>query len=294
MSANGDHERSAETSPGPPGAGCHVISAGFGSGLDAWNVECATLDGAILHALRDASHPDQGREAVARRVLAVVRQNALPGVAIVWNGTPFPPGPQRFLLQSNVDLSVPKPWNMPFEPIDLDEADANLRAICDTDPVLQVQTCRTKRVGPFHLARWGMSYLFLVTLLPLAAIFSCCCFPSLVSAGAAGWLLAFLVFACVGYVLVRRIGTAGKWLLVPGGVVVRRERIWSRRAELRLFTPADTLLLLTPEPPGWRATLSDESRRVSRLLTRVEATALLRVWQSPCPPPPADRLADMA
>jgi len=73
---------------------CHVISAGYAPGSDEWNVECATLDPAILKLLREASHPSQGQAAMARHVLAAVRENNLPGVAIIWNATPFPPPAQ--------------------------------------------------------------------------------------------------------------------------------------------------------------------------------------------------------
>ncbi|NLE59446.1 MAG: hypothetical protein GX616_13875 [Planctomycetes bacterium] len=275
---------------------CHVISAGYAPGSDEWNVECATLDPAILKLLREASHPSQGQAAMARHVLAAARENNLPGVAIIWNATPYPPLPEHLLASASLYLAPPPAWTVLFEPAELDETDPTILMICDMDPIRQVQTARSERVSPFHPARWGVSYLLATLLAVLMMLCSCCFLPPLVALRGPGLLALLLIIVCLVYVVFRRIvlGASEKWLLVPRGVVIRREPALSRKSELRLFTPADTLLMLTPEPPGWRATLNDGSRRFSRIWTRIEATALLRAWQSPCSPPHVDRLVDMA
>ena len=250
----------------------------------------------MLRSLRDASDPKQGREAVARRVLASARENNLPGVAIVWNATPYPPLPEHLLTSANQYLAPPTAWTVPFEPAELDETDPTIRMICDVDPIRQIHTAQSERVSPLHPARWGISYLLATLLVVLTMLFSCCLLPSLVALRGPGLLVLLLIIVCLAYAVFRRIvfGPREKWLLVPGGVVIRREPALSRKPELRLFTPAGMLLMLTPEPPGWRATLNDGSQRFSRVWTRIEATALLRAWQSPCSPPDVDRLADMA
>ncbi len=85
-----------------------------------------------------------------------------------------------------------------------------------------------------------------------------------------------------------------QWLLVPGGVLVRKAVRRSTRSRLHLFDRRrSTLCLSQYRRQRWLVVAADAEECEQTLATDREAHFLLRAWLSPLEPPPADRLTDL-
>lgn len=85
-----------------------------------------------------------------------------------------------------------------------------------------------------------------------------------------------------------------QWLLVPGGLAVRRSRFLKRDWDLHLYSRAESVLIMRHAQKNiWTAYVADATGNSSAGMTPREATMLLRAWLSPLPTPPLERLTDL-
>jgi len=268
---------------------CHVLEVGYGSTGDEWNAVCSSLPPAIVEELREASRPGAGELDMGRRVRAVADHRDLARVLIVWNGTPFPHEAGLGTCDPSVCLAVPSPWLLPFEPHELSSGDPTIEAIAGAaeSPSSSTVSPSKRSLFPGRLSYLRLAQGVVFGLLAAVIVNSllmfvggygssgleCCCLPCCTAiAGGLYWSWF------------RGSTTPGQWLIVPGGVVVRRRRFGSSKFRLLHFSGRDSVLMVHPLPPGWRAVILRDNTRAYRTLTLTETLALLRVWQGPCVP----------
>ena len=215
----------------------------------------------------------------------VVSHASLPGIAIVWNPTPFPrSGDEANLSPPCLYLKPPPPILVPFEPIELSERDPRIAAICDVD----TSNGESRSVPS---TRWPLSYartLGIFALLATALFVSAALGIALSFSESTLWIA--LLLAVPSVITMVLLGIRGHWFLVPRGVVIRSTFM---RVSLRRYAPSDSVLIVYPLPPGWGATLFQGSRQSGRFLSRRECIALLRVWQCPRPTPAIEIMDDL-
>ena len=275
-----------------------MVSAGFGQNTDRWNVVCASLPEPIVEAIRQVTQEQvcwffgSERELV-RRLGWIVEQFRLPGLALIWNAMPFPPT-QRSPVSEEMYMDPPAPLELPFEPTPLSEGASTTAALVSAG-------ASPGQADRGQTSPWFVGWSCLQVLAVLAIVLtpclllSCCGFLVPVGmleilgvVGAVGGL-----FGALGIWAMRRRSASGQWFLVPGGVVVRRQSLMRARVVLDRYTPADSVLLVLPRPPGWLTTLGQGRRRIRQLLSPQECVALLRAWQCPLPPPEIVELEDL-
>jgi hypothetical protein len=160
------------------------------------------------------------------------------------------------------------PLQVPIEPMELDERHSPLADICNAHD-LSTRAARSSRGRVIFV---GVFLLLLALLQPIFFL--------------AGLIL--IVLAELAQLFQKR---RTRWFIIPGGVIVRHDRLWSSRPELKRFTPPDCILMVRPL---WRAEIwRDRSRVVTRRLTYLEARALVCAWQSPLTPPCPDQWTDL-
>jgi hypothetical protein len=106
-------------------------------------------------------------------------------------------------------------------------------------------------------------------------------------------VFAGLLLACLFGIRKRSWST--QWLLVPGGLVVRRARSRSDTWKLQVFDRRQSLLVAMPGDfdNSWSVIVADSQGHDQRNLTDVECVLLLRTWLSRQSPPHVDRLSDL-
>ncbi len=268
-----------ESPPNPPSSsGCHVVRLRPEKGVSRAVAASCDLPDDIRAAVVEAAAPWRDPPYVTKRLRAIVERHGLPGIAVLWEtvkggGPPTPP-----------------PITMPFEPIELNEAHPTLCDLCGASP-----DTAAPRPAPPKASAWRR---FLVRLgMPVGILFFLGF--ELISAATASprnpWMLLRLPLF-VGTLLVVA-GTvwwlSGQWLIIPGGLVVRRSVYGKVGVMLSRYTPADSMLYVRPMPPGWEVQIWRGRRHVKRMLTGLELSALLGAWQSPLPAPETDRLSDL-
>ena len=112
----------------------------------------------------------------------------------------------------------------------------------------------------------------------------------------AGEMLLYLGIAA-GSLLV---GAAGawtwrrQWLLVPGGLVLRKARWTGGAWRIHLYRRRSSVLLVQQmHRDKWMLCVADAETSDATRLTKTEAHVALSCWLSPLPPPPAERLRDL-
>ncbi len=211
-------------------------------------------------------------KAVARRLDELRQQHDLPGLAI-W-----------YALEKNAP-TVPQPLDLPFEPLELDEGRAPLAEL-----VAEAQADeQTRRSNAF---RRGLVRIGLPVFVLLPQLFN----------GVTQILIhrsrsVVLLWVGIIGVLVLAFGLvwwlADDWFIVPGGIVVRRRLIGRVGERLRLYTPADALLIIRQNQPGYILEIWQDGRPRQRKVTELEAAAALGAWQSKLPPPDLSQLSDL-
>ena len=215
---------------------------------------CPHLSSTSLNYIQQrVNHRKPDWERIAREV---IRSERLPGLVMLcrYNDAGRDMWPTR-------PLDIPTPFQVVFEPLELDQRDAHLVALCCESPGIARET-----VGPER--DW-------------TAVTRCCTFVFI--------LIWFLVaarnnrlFALAGF-LGASVSAVGRWVrprwfILPGAVVAPgrfRDRL---RTRLTRFTPADSILLIKGE---WRAELHSGGIRAMTRLTDFECGALLAAWLSP-------------
>lgn len=80
-----------------------------------------------------------------------------------------------------------------------------------------------------------------------------------------------------------------RWLIVPGGLIVRRIPLWGP-IQLHLFKRATSVIVLTGRRYRWYIAVADAHASFMRPASVTEAEFLLRAWFSPLPPPSPEQL----
>jgi len=267
---------------------CHILHLHLSKWLKIDSAECPGLDDVSARRLTEAAAIWRDEKFRIKRIAEACRELDLPTLAIV----------QTIGDRKKLNFDIPPPLTVPFEPVELDETHPALSGMVET----LVSKDGDAEGAEIKKARWlgrafiriGAPAIILLNVTIQAVV------QSIVQIGKQGFQLWFVamwmailgVTAAACFYGVWR--TSAQWILIPGGVVVRRTFWKNVGTRLECYIPADSMLMLTPDNMGWNATFFRGVRAVQhRRLTRLEATALLAAWQSPIPPRPIENMSDL-
>lgn len=267
---------------------CYILRLHLSRYLKIESAECPGLDDAAARRLMEAAAVWRDERFRLKRIAEACRELNLPTLAIV----------QTIGDKRKLNFEVPPPLTVPFEPIELNETEPALSGMVESF----VSNDEDSEVAEVKKARWlGRMFVRVgapaVMLLPVTINGAVQVITQTATQGfklwfVAMWLGIFGVTLAACYYAVWR--TSAQWLLIPGGVVIRRTFWKNVGTHIERFIPADTVLMLTPYNIGWMATLYRGTKAVhSRLFTRMEGTALLAAWQSPIPPKRINEMSDL-
>lgn len=267
---------------------CYILSLHLSRYLKIESAECPGLDDAAARRLTEAAAVWRDERFRIRRIAEACRELNLPTLAIV----------QTIGDKKKLNFEVPPPLTVPFEPIELNETEPALSGMVESF----VSNEEDSDVAEVKKARW-LGRLFVrvgapaITLLVVTINAVSHMITHTATQGFRLWFVAMwlgilgVTFGACYYAVWRN---SAQWLLIPGGVVIRRTFWKNVGTRLERFTPADTLLMLTPYNIGWSATLYRGTKPVhQKLFTRMEATALLAAWQSPISPKRINEMSDL-
>ena len=193
------------------------------------------------------------------------------------------------------------PLTVPFEPIPLDEANHAFHALEEGDSELRNAmdpSARRLTRDELTIRRLRKTYLYSsgwVAMIVFGSLLIITGVVSLLSRKFEPMLIFFafmLLMASLPLLLGGAIGPA--WLLVPGGLVLRKARKRKMATDVHLFRPAETSLLIRPlNKRLWQMIVSDEIEFGIAKISDRELTMLLRAWRSPLPPPSPEKLVDL-
>jgi len=189
---------------------------------------------------------------------------------------------------------------VPFEPVPLDQSDGlfiGLEADTATTDASSAhtesrttKTCFARRIE-FFGGRW---------IVVLAGI-------GVVIQGLVHWLQGTLLsptfMILVVCLLIPLVGIGGvgawrhgrQWLLVPGGLAVRKaNRKAKSKWDVRLYTRVSSVLFVRQTTKlHWLVCAAEGAEVDHVMVTRAEVDMLLRAWLSPLTPPPVEQLSDL-
>ncbi|MBK8913469.1 MAG: hypothetical protein IPM64_02510 [Phycisphaerales bacterium] len=240
----------------------------------------------------------------ARDVRAVADRLKLGGVAIWYRQHgPIKAVPRneehgRELYRSSgaKPAPIPAPITVPFEPVPLEEEFPGLEDLLHSTAEPPGHGGEAAGEAPIRrpnfLRRWALRTWVGIFMLPL-----------LINATVqiiihkqrwvvlAVWL-PILAIVILGAVVIAALWD--RWMVVPGGVIVRRTMFGTVRLNLQLFTARDAVLVVYPHPHGWVARLQRPNGPArTRTVTDVELQVLLAAWQSPLPSPTAEQMRSL-
>lgn len=267
---------------------CYILKlnlTGFGKIESA---ECPGIHDAAARQLTEAAAVWRDERFRIRRLAAACSELNLPNLAVV----------QSIGHKKKLRFDVPPPLTVPFEPIELDETHPALAGMVETlilnDGEVENTDVKKARWLGRAFIRIGAPAILLLNISIQAIVQSLTHYArhGLQFWYIAMWMSIWCITIGACYYAVWR--TSAQWILIPGGIVVRRTFWKNVGVRLERYTPADTLLILTPDNIGWVASLYRAARPADRRrLTRLEATALLAAWQSPIPPRPIENMSDL-
>lgn len=193
------------------------------------------------------------------------------------------------------------PLTVPFEPIPLDEADHAFLALEDgfseATPTPECSPPRSTK-DELTIRRLRKTYLYTGMWFLAAGSGFFLVFMTIGSLilGQFEPMILFYAFALLMTSLPLLLGGAigPAWLLVPGGLVLRKARKRKMATDVHLFRPAETTLLIRPlNKRLWLMIVSDEKEFGTAQISDRELTMLLRAWRSPLPPPSPQKLIDL-
>lgn len=211
-------------------------------------------------------------------------------------------GKVGLIFRSYLSAQYPsiEPIAVPFEPVPLDQSnglfvglEANTPA--SDAPSVRGESWRTKTGVARRIEFFGGRWLFV-----MLGVF-------VVLDGLVHWmqgtllsptfwmLLSFLLMILVG------IGGVGawrhnkQWLLVPGGLAVRKTaRKAASKWDVRLYSRRSSVLFVRQTTKRhWLVCVAEDAASDHVVVTRAEVEMLLRAWLSPLTPPPVQQLSDL-
>lgn len=259
--------------------GCHIVRRRWSDDFAKEVVlDCRTLSAEALCAIEPRVPRWRDFKYVAADLISYARQTELAGIALV-----------EWTKKRPIDL--PPPLRVPFEPLELDETAERLLDLLEQAGVDAADPRLSRGYGPTRrfFARLGVFNITLITLL-FQAVFQVVLFRD---------RFVFIMWGAIfGVVLLAGLITrffSSQWLIVPGGVIVRRGRVFHAATSAILYQPRNAVLYVCPEPGSYLAVLHTPKRRPSsRRLTAIELQALLAAWQSPLEPLSTERMSDFA
>ncbi len=259
---------------------CYVVKVRSNITSTPHSIDCRHLSDEALAELGRSVAVWTNHVTVVDRVWTYSRTRGLPPLAVVFENAP------KHLLPT------PLPIDVPFEPTPLDESHPSLRHLIRLgDASDSIESTSATVASPLQraLIRAGIPTLSAALAIgQVISIWDGFRWNSpwhLVSVSVIGIAVVLLVLS-----LLRR----AQWLIVPGALIQRSPGAWWTGVALCRFTPPDSVLILCPESPGWRAELWVSGKQAARrLITTLEAMALLAAWQSPLRTPTLDEMSDL-
>lgn len=251
--------------------------AAAGPSLDA-----ATIQGAVTLA----EGFESGQRATRGRNTATMIARALRDAS-------SEPLALRVIRKGDELAAATPPFNEFFEPTPLDRTDPRLSALSGRAresawPMVKEVPVDEKDVrSAYQLTGYA-------ALAAIAVFFAITFLIALVQGrNIAGWTVAVPLFILAQAVLpaLMRLFRPEEWLLVPGGVLIRR-RSWktSRWKLTELYRENSTPVLFEPEAAVGIASAEGD---FGRGVTAAEAEALLLAWFSEAPRQPLERMSDL-
>ena len=181
-----------------------------------------------------------------------------------------------------------EPLAVPFEPRPLDEGDPSFAALIpawrDVDSGQRRWNRSFTLIGGWPLVLFFALLLFFVGLVVYLT-------------GQRDDEMLLCLGIAVGSLLVGAAGAWSwrrQWLLVPGGLVLRKARWTGGAWRIHLYRRRSSVLLVQQmHRDQWMLCVADAEASDATRLTKTEAHVALASWLSPLPPPPAERLRDL-
>lgn len=237
-------------------------------------VICPTLDEPVREMIRNIAAGWRDPRSIGRRLGELRNELGLGGM-VVW------------LDYSAKYPAMPQPLEVPFEPLELDEARAPLADLCGTssDPeeVARLRSSRLRRT-------WIRMGVPLAVFLPQVINGS---LQMLLNGSLFIYLLWIGILSAVALMGVMTWWMSDQWFIVPRGVVVRRSLAGKLGRRVQLFTPQDTVVLVLQQVPYSMIQLWRNGRVQQRRSTMLELTALTAAFASPLAPPTLDQLSEL-
>lgn len=196
------------------------------------------------------------------------------------------------LLGPRIRFDVPPAFTEFFEPIEV--------ALALSDHTERLKTISGEKPTRQERWRWLVLAIFCVSaaafLIPLGIAFLRGMPPRAMLFISATAIITVLVVAAA--IKLRRLH--GRWYLVPGAIaVVRRPVRRDLPARVTVLSREDSVLAFRYVSTGKTTVLFAElwthlGKRIRRPVSQREAISILAAWQSPLPPPPDERLQELA
>lgn len=212
----------------------------------------------------------------------VIKDQRLPGLAV------------QYYSRKKAVPDIPPPATVTFEPIPLDETHPSLEYLAASGEKQEnAAGLKRARVAKRILVRYGIPLVLVIQLfanaLPQALVHGLNRWTSWLFVGSL--LLALLCILAYNWYRQNHF----EWILVPGGVVVRKSRLLASGSSIELLTPANSILLIRPAQAGWSAQLHPHksTRPYTTPVTELERSALLATWQSSVQTPEPEKLREL-
>ena len=112
----------------------------------------------------------------------------------------------------------------------------------------------------------------------------------------AGFILIPVIISAASIFLASGPGLLSNqhWLIVPGGLILRRGTRTTGQSRLHVFDRRTSVLCVVQDRrPPWMVQVGDGHEQHTILATEKETQMLLRAWLSPLAPPPVEKLVDL-
>jgi hypothetical protein len=259
--------------PTPPESGCYVIQM-IPSGREdlGGQAYCNELPEEFRDSITSTCRTWREGAYIAKNLRHMLNEREIQGMAIVYQ--PY---------QRQLHLEIPKPLNVFFEPVEMDEFDSHLQELIDINvPPESIAGHHQRKRSRWRrfLVYYGLPLGIMLKLIFQAVLQSANHFRN--------WYIGSVVAMLLMIIGVKWI-FRDHWMLVPGGLILRKAWVRDFRTRSRNCAPANSTLIIRPLTRGftrksshiaWQAEIWQDELISSRPVTCYEASALLAAWQS--------------
>lgn len=204
-------------------------------------------------------------------------------------------------VQKEEPKELMRPIDVPFEPVPLNESEMSLRNLDKATAksseltIIPAAAVKDDSIGYYRRFRRNVclrgGWWSVIGGVLSATIMLCSALYFLCRGDYMGALILFLLAGAS--LFLRSSGGSALWLVVPGGIVIRRLRGISRAVTIELYDRTSSIACVLEGPISW--TIAVSKGKISRMTvcTRKEAEFFLRAWFSPIEPPSMERLSDL-